>query len=137
MASDTPSFDLGFLDGLAWMTLGAAVIVGGLGFAVSDDIAFAIGCVLAASADVSLVLLATRRARRGLEVGLADPVSPVLMTAARVVLKAGLLLLAVLLHHAALFWGTVAGAIAFDVVLATAGSAMALTRLKSHSIEGR
>ncbi|MDR3686139.1 MAG: hypothetical protein P4L93_04175 [Coriobacteriia bacterium] len=121
-------FEWGFLDEIARWALGVGVVVAAAGAALTRDPAFAVACVIAVAIDVVLVSLSVRRARHGLDSGHIDPVAPIVMLAGRLVVKAGLLLVAMLSHNTAAFWGAVAGVMVFDVTLAFGGSAIAVSR---------
>ena len=121
-------FEWDFLDEVAWWAIGVAVIAAIVGTLVTHDAAFASGCLLAAGVDIALVLSASRSARRALESHRVDDVAPMVMLAGRVVVKAALLVLAMVVPHVMGFAGTVAGVLLFDITLALVGSAIALVR---------
>lgn len=130
-------FDLSFLTQVARVALVVAVLAAAIGYAIGGDAGFGIACIVVAAADISLVFAAVWRAQRALDAELADPVPSVLMVAGRLVVKGGLLVIAALLHRDAVFWGAVTGAVSFEVTLAVAGSVMAVSRVRKHTVEGR
>ncbi|HEY5541109.1 MAG TPA: hypothetical protein VIL41_06620 [Coriobacteriia bacterium] len=129
-------FEWSFLDEVARWSLGAAVLVSAVGVVVTRDAAFAIACVVAAGIDVALVTASVRRARRELDAGRIDPVAPIVMLAGRLLVKAGLLVLALVAREPAAFTGAVAGVLVFDVTLAFGGSAIAIGRGMRRPREG-
>jgi len=130
-------FEWGFLDEIARWALGVGILASAAGVVYTHDAAFAVACMIATALDVVLVAVSVRRARHGLEVGHIDPVAPLVMLAGRLVVKAGLLLVAMLTHNAAAFWGAVAGVMVFDVTLAFGGSVIAISRGMQTPREGR
>jgi hypothetical protein len=137
---DTPvmfGFEWGFLDEISWWTLGIGVALAAGGAYLLRDLAFAIGCLVAVCVDVAIVMSASRRARNELEAGRIDAVAPIVMLAGRLVVKTGLLALALVLPRVLSFTGTVAGALTFDITLALVGSVIALSRGMRASRSGR
>ena len=130
-------FEWSFLDEVARWALGVGVVASAAGVAVTRDPAFAVACMVATAIDVLLVSLSVRRASHGLDAGHIDPVAPLVMLAGRLVVKAGLLLVAMLSHDTAAFWGAVAGVMVFDVTLAFGGSVIAISRGMRTPREGR
>jgi hypothetical protein len=130
-------FEWSFLDEIARWALGAAALVSVVGVALTRDIAFAVACLLAVGIDVALVALSVRRARSELDLGRIDAVAPIVMLAGRLLVKACLLLVALLSRESAAFIGTIAGVMVFDVTLAFGGSAIAISRGMQTPREGR
>jgi len=130
-------FEWSFLDEIGRWALGVGVVASAAGVAVTRDPAFAVACMAATAIDVLLVSLSVRRASHGLDSGHIDPVAPLVMLAGRLVVKAGLLLVAMLSHDTAAFWGAVVGVMVFDVTLAFGGSAIAISRGMGTPREGR
>ena len=130
-------FEWGFLDEISWWTLGIGVAIAAAGGYLLRDLAFAIGCLVAVGIDVAIVLSASRRARKELEDGRIDAVAPIVMLAGRLVVKAGLLALALAMPRLLSFTGAVAGALTFDITLALVGSVIALSRGMRASGAGR
>ena len=99
--------------------------------------AFAVGCLVAVGVDVVLVRVATHRARRELAAGRIDSVAPTVMLAGRLIVKAGLLVLAIFIPQVLGFAGTVVGVLTFDITLVVVGSIVAASRTMRHPKEGR
>jgi hypothetical protein len=127
------TFDLGFLDQIAKLTLALAAIGAVLSWTLGAGMAFAVALVIAVVVDVALVFMATHRARLGLEQGHVDPIASVLMFAGRLVVKAVILGLAFLSAIPSLFWGAVVGVVLFDLTLAVGGSVIAIGRQMHHT----
>ena len=121
-------FEWSFLDEVCRWAFAAALLAAGVGAWVTHDPVFALSTVLVAGIDIALVAVASRRGRRELEAGRIDAVAPTVMLAGRLVVKAGLLVLALLWGGMTAFAGAVCGALAFDVTLAFGGSVIAVCR---------
>lgn len=130
-------FSWEFLDEMTvWaLVLGCVVAVGG--GVVMGSVTFTAGCVIALGIDVALVRTATHRGQRELADGRVDSVAPMVMLAGRLIVKAGLLVLAILVPGALGFAGTVVGALTFDITLLVVGSIVAASRTMRHPKEGR
>jgi hypothetical protein len=126
MRTEARGFEWRFLDEVALWTAGVVAVVCVIGFLVTSSGMFVLGCVVCAAADISLALVAAHRAARELEAGRVDGVAPVVMTAGRLLVKAALLVAALLSRNGPLFWGAVAGVVAFDITLAFGGSVIAV-----------
>ena len=83
------------------------------------------------------MLVSVRRARRELEAGRIDSVAPIVMLPGRLLVKAGLLVLALVVRESSAFAGAVAGVLVFDLTLAFGGSAVAIGRGMRRPREGR
>jgi hypothetical protein len=103
---------------------------------VFDDVAFALGCAVAAAVDAVLVRIAVSRAQKGLARGEIDNAATIIMVAVRLVAKAALLLLSVAVPTVLGFAGTVVGVLVFDLTLAFVGSVKAAARTMRRPREG-
>jgi hypothetical protein len=121
-------FEWSFLDEISRWALGVAVLASAIGSVYTRGAAFAVACMTATIVDLALVELSVRRARRELEAGRIDTVAPIVMLAGRLIVKAGVLVLALLVNNAVVFQGAVVGVLVFDVTLAFGGSAIAISR---------
>ena len=130
-------FSWDFLDemGVWALVIGGVIAVGG--GVLLQSTAFAAGCLIAVGVDVALVRTATHRARRELAAGRIDAVAPTVMLAGRLIVKAGLLVLAIFVPAALAFTGTVIGALTYDITLLVVGSIVAASRTMRHTREGR
>jgi hypothetical protein len=126
-----------FIDEIVWWALGIAGAAAAVAAIAFDDVAFALGCVVAASVDLVLVRVASGRARRGLARGEIDNAAPIIMVAGRLLAKAGLLLLSIAVPTVLGFAGTVVGVLVFDLTLALVGSIKAAARTMRPSKRGR
>ena len=122
-------FQWDFLGEVSRSALGIAAVAAIAGTLITRDAAFAVGCLVAIGIDVALVTVACHRGRSELQGGRVDAVAPSVMLVGRVVVKAGLLVLALLLPQILGFAGTVVGVLVFDVTLAFVGSALAILRV--------
>ena len=128
----TFGFGWEFLDEMSWWALGLAGAIAIGGTFVTRQASFAIGCVIAVAIDVALVRAASGHARRSLERGQIDAVAPLVMVVGRLLVKAGLLLLALSIPRFMSFPGTVVGALSYDVTLSLVGSIVAVVKLTRH-----
>ncbi len=64
-------------------------------------------------------------------------VAPTVMLAGRLIVKAGLLVIAIFVPADLAFTGTVVGALTFDITLVVVGSIIAASRTMRHTKEGR
>jgi uncharacterized membrane protein YdfJ with MMPL/SSD domain len=130
-------FSWDFIDEVSvWsLVIGCAIaVVAGV---MLESIPFAVGCLVAVGVDVALVRLSTRRARQEFAEGRIDAVAPTVMLAGRLVVKAGLLVIALFVPEDLAFAGTVVGALTFDVTLVVVGSIIAASRTMRRPKEGR
>ena len=125
----TFGFSWKFLDEMSVWALGIACAVALGGAWYTGQVSFAVGCLVAVAVDVALVRTASHQARRALEQGHIDAVAPLVMVVGRLLVKAGLLLLALSVPRVMSFAGTVAGALAYDVTLSFVGSTVAAMRV--------
>ena len=109
----------------------AAIFAVGAGLMLSSA-AFAAGCLITVSLDVTLVRVATHRAHRELARGHIDDLAPTLMLGGRLLAKGVLLAASVFVPDVLGFAGTLAGAVAFDITLFVAGSIVAAARMLRH-----
>jgi hypothetical protein len=121
-------FEWGFLDEISRWAIGVTALVAIVGALVSGSAGFAVACVLASAIDLVMVEFSVRRARRELDLGRIDSVAPIVMLAGRLLVKAGVLVLALGAQNTAVFAGAVAGVVIFDVTLAFGGSLIAIGR---------
>lgn len=130
-------FSWDFIDEMSLWSLvigGSIAVIGGIAL---QSVPFALGCLVAVGVDIVLVRVATHRARHELAAGRIDSVAPTLMVAGRLIVKAGLLVLALLIPQVLGFAGTVVGALTFDITLVVVGSIVAASRTMRHPKEGR
>jgi hypothetical protein len=133
----TLDFSWSFLEEISWWSLGIAAVVSLAATVITRHTDFALGCMLAASIDFAFVRAIAGTAHREIDEGeLSTPKSSMLFVA-RLMVKALLLGLAVLLPEVLSFVGTVVGVLAFDLSLAVVGSLLAGTRLMRGSRMGR
>ena len=125
----TLGFSWDFLDEMSRWALGIGVAIALGGAFVTRQLPFAIGCLVAVTIDVALVRLVVRHARRTVDSGEIDAVSPLVMVVGRLLVKAGLLVLALSFPSVMSFAGTVVGVLAYDVTLSFVGSIVAATRI--------
>jgi len=137
VAAAYPLFDLAFLRHVAWASLAVALVAALAGVVAFADPAFALCACGAALFDVALVVFSVGRAEHGLAAGHIDAVASLVMVAGRLLAIGVLLLVASLAGRPGVFWGTVVGALSFDITLATLGSAMAVRRSSRSAHEGR
>jgi hypothetical protein len=130
-------FSWRFLDEMSWWSLGIAVAISALVTVATRNPAFATGCLIAAGVDVVMVRMASHHARREIEAGRVDAVAPAIMLAGRLVVKALLLVLSLVVPGFMSFAGTVAGVLVLDVTLAFVGGTVAVMRTMRHTREGR
>jgi len=137
--SDKPAYDFtwAFLEEVSWWSLGIAAAISVAVWIATRQGAFALGCMLAASLDVAFVRAIATGARREIEEGRPDAGQSSMLFVARLMAKAGLLVLAVLLPQVLGFVGTIAGVLTFDLSLAVVGSLIAATRMMRGSRLGR
>jgi hypothetical protein len=125
----TFGFTWSFLDEMSWWALGIATAVAIGGAFYTRQVSFAVGCLVSVVIDVLLVRVSSRRARIGLEHGRIDTAAPLVMVGGRLLVKAGLLVLALSIPRVMSFAGTVVGVLAYDVTLSFVGSIVAATRV--------
>jgi hypothetical protein len=130
-------FSWDFIDEIGVWSLAIGVAIALIGGLMLQNIAFGVGCIVAVGIDVALVRTATHRGRRALAEDRVDPVAPTIMLAGRLLVKAGLLVLALLAMRGIAFAGTVAGALTFDITLVVVGSVLAASRTMRRPKEGR
>jgi hypothetical protein len=130
-------FSWSFLEELSWWSLGIAATASVIASVVTGDAAFALACMLGASIDVAFVRGIAAGARKEIEAGRPGNGSSSVLFVARLLAKAGLLVLAVLLPQVFNFAGMVVGVLVFDLTLAVVGSLIAATRLIRGSRQGR
>jgi hypothetical protein len=127
--TSTFGFSWEFLNQMSIWSLGIAAVAAVGGALVTGRIAFAVSCLVAATIDVLLVRFAVRHAQRTLYFGNVDAMPALLMTAGRLLVKAGLLVLALAAPSIMSFPGTVVGVLTFDVTLSFVGSIVAAVRM--------
>lgn len=118
------AFSWHFLEEVARWTLGvsaAGVVVATL----LGNPAFAFAWALTVAVDVALVYVAARRGERAADPGGFDRTALVLFTGVRFAVKVGLIIFAAVFPAILSFWGTVIGALSYDVVLMVVGSVVA------------
>ena len=130
-------FSWEFLDEMTVWSLVIGCVTAVVGGVILTSPTFTAGCVVALGIDIALVRAATHRGRRELAQGRIDPIAPAVMLAGRLVAKAGLLVMAILVPQALGFTGTVIGALTFDITLVVVGSIVAASRTMRHPKEGR
>jgi small-conductance mechanosensitive channel len=130
-------FSWGFLTEISWWSIAIALVLSFVATVVTGQLAFALGCLLAASVDFAFVRATTTSARREIERGQVGATKSSILFVARLGAKAGLLGLSVLFPHVIGFAGTVVGVLAFDLTLAVVGSVIAATRVLRGSRMGR
>jgi hypothetical protein len=130
-------FSWEFLDQMTVWTAGLAIAVALIGGIALGSVPFAAGCLVAAGIDVVLVRISTHRASRELADGRIDAVAPIVMLGGRLLVKAGLLVLAIFVPAVLGFAGTATGALMFDTTLVVVGSIIAAQRVMQHPKEGR
>ncbi len=130
-------FSWSFLEELSWWSLGMAAAASVIATVVTGEASFALSCMLAASIDVAFVRGIAAGARKEIEAGRPGNGASSVLFVARLLAKAGLLVLAVLVPGVFSFAGMVAGVLAFDLTLAVVGSLIAATRLIRRPRQGR
>jgi hypothetical protein len=135
--TDAVGFSWGFLRAMSAWTMRLASIAAVVGLIVTRDPAFALGCLVGAGADVLLVRRSSASAERALAENSVAPYSTALLLAGRVVLKAALLGVALLVPQVLDFWGTAIGVLAYDVTLAVVGSILVVKQGMRDVSEGR
>jgi len=130
-------FSWDFLDEMTVWALVIGCTLALLGGFALKSVPFATGCLVALGIDVLIVRSTTQRARRELAQGRVDSVAPTALVAGRLLVKAGLLVLATLVPQFLGFAGTVVGVLTFDLTLVVVGSILAASRTMRHPKEGR
>ena len=130
-------FSWDFIDEMSVWSLIIGVSIALIGGFLLKSVAFAVGCLVAVGVDVALVRIATRSGRRAFGEGRIDSVAPTVMLAGRLVVKAGLLVVALFVPQDLAFAGTVVGALTFDITLVVVGSIIAASRTMRRPKEGR
>jgi len=133
----TLDFSWSFLEEISWWSLGIAAVISAVATVITRHADFALGCMLAASIDFAFIRAIAGTARREIEEGELTTAKSSLLFVVRLMVKAVLLGLAVLLPQVLSFVGTVVGVLAFDLSLAVVGSLLAGTRLMRSSRMGR
>jgi len=130
-------FSWTFLQEIAWWSMGIAAAIAVAALVATNDAKFAVACLLAAAIDLAFIRGISSSARREIEEGRPGAGTASLYFVARLLAKAGLLVLAVLLPTLLSFPGTVVGVLCFDLTLAVVGSLIAATRLIGGPRVGR
>lgn len=129
-------FSWDFIDEIAWWAFGLGAASALIGAFVTEDPAFAVGCLIAVALDVALVRVSSRLARDGLAQGQISHAASLIMVPGRLSAKAVLLILALAFPEVLSFAGTVVGVLAFDLTLAFVGSIKAASRMIRQSRQG-
>jgi len=130
-------FSWTFLEEISWWSLGIAAAISVVVSVATNELSFGLACMLAAAVDVAFVRAIASSARREIDAGRPGAGVASMLFVIRLLAKAGLLVLAVLLPHLLGFAGTVVGVLCYDLTLAVVGSAIAATRLMRGSRIGR
>jgi hypothetical protein len=133
----TLDFSWSFLEEISWWSLGIAAVISAAATVITKHTDFALGCMLAASIDFAFIRAIAGTARREIDEGELTARKSSLLFVVRLIVKAILLGLAVLLPQVLGFVGTVVGVLAFDLSLAVVGSLLAGSRLMRSSRMGR
>lgn len=122
-------FSWDFLGEISWWSLGIAAATSVAATLMTGQVTFAIACMLAASIDVAFIRAIAASAHREMEEGAPGIGQSSMLFVVRLVAKAGLLVLGILIPGALGFAGMVAGVLCYDITLAVVGSVIAATRL--------
>ena len=128
MAPRTDLFSWRLFDDVAWWAVGLAAAAAVVGGVVTHGWAFPLTCLAVCGVDVAIVHVAARRGGTALDDGELDTGAFILF-GGRLVFKALVLVAALLVPSVVSFWGAVVGAVAYDTMLAVAGSVISATRV--------
>jgi len=133
-----PAFDFSwhFLEEISWWSLGIATVASVVATFVTGGYAFAVGCMVGVLIDVAFIRAIATQARKEIETGSAASGRASMLFGVRLIAKAALLGLALLVPQVLGFAGTVVGVLVFDLTLAFVGSIIAASRLMSSPRSG-
>lgn len=127
---DAPAgFSWPFLDSMAKWTLAIGIVAAVVGGYFLSSPLFAAAVLAGVLADVAIVRTTVHRGERAQANGTVGPGIASLFVGVRLLIKAGILVVAFLAGNAPEFWGAVLGVVLFDTVLLVVGSIKAASTM--------